>query len=101
MYKDRYGDEDEFEMALQILEAHNNNPVVKIFRESWDESGRQMQELYGDSDGSDLPDSENAIIWDDTLTHEQKVSKLRVMRGKPAEFTVLDGVLLTQMGIRL
>jgi|SRR6185312_15013318 len=104
MYRDSYGDEAEFEMALRILEEHNNDPVIKLYREAWDESGRNMQELYGDSDGSDLPASENAIIWDDTLTHEQKVSKLRVMRGdktQPVKLSKDDRAYLKQMGIRL
>jgi hypothetical protein len=77
-----YRDDDDFEMALGMLESFANNPTVKILRTAWNESGIQAQELFGDSDGSDLPDNQIAVIYDDSLTHEEKVSNLRVMRGQ-------------------
>lgn len=46
---------------------------------------RETDELWalteGGLDGESLTDAESLIIWDDDLTHQQKVRKLRALRA--------------------
>jgi Mor family transcriptional regulator len=45
----------------------------------FEEAEEKIQELFGDQD--DLPEDESEIVWDGSLTHEQKVAKLKVLRA--------------------
>jgi hypothetical protein len=45
----------------------------------FEEADKETQELFGDKD--DLPEDESEIVWDGSLTQEQKVAKLKVLRA--------------------
>lgn len=73
------------------------------------ESECRADELFGNSDGSDLSDDEIEIIFSNTLTHKEKLAKLSNLRAektvKPRNFakrlTKAGRVHAKGMGIKL
>lgn len=73
----------------------------------WEKADRQTAELFGDKD--DLPLDESRVVFDDNLTHEEKLTKLKVIRAgkriKPKSFakriTRAGRISAQGLGIRL
>lgn len=56
-----------------------------VWDKAWDDAGRTTDELWALTEGAergsdDLNEAESLIIWDDKLSHRQKVTKLRLLR---------------------
>ena len=83
MYDEMIFDADDFLGKMAVIEA-------KVMREE--------NELFGNSDGSDLSDEEFNTIFNFRLSHEEKLAKLKVIRSGKQVKAKSFGKRLTRAG---
>lgn len=92
---------------MDALDEYGEEGFLAVMELIEEKVARQEQELFGDSE--DLPEDESLIVWNKSLTHEEKVTQLEVLRAakrvKPKSFskrmTRAGRIHAQALGIRL